>query len=90
MIMVKLALAVLLTIVIVVFSISNSHHVDLSLALGDPIQIRLVFLLLSAFIVGMAVPIFYRLIRRLDHDRLVKRENELQQTIERFDQDIAA
>lgn len=88
--MVKLALAVLLTIVIVVFSLSNSHHVDLSFALGDPIQVRLIFLLSSAFIVGMAIPIFYRLIRRLDHDKLVKRENELQQAIERIDQDIAA
>ena len=88
--MVRLALAVLLTIVIVVFSISNSHHVDLSLALGDPIQVRLIFLLLSAFIIGMAVPVFYRLIRRLDRDKLIKRESELQQAIERIDQDIAA
>ncbi len=88
--MVKLVLAVLLTIVIVVFSISNSHHVDLSFALGDPIQVRLIFLLLSALILGMAIPVFYRLIRHLDHNKLVKRENDLQQAIERIDQDIAA
>jgi len=86
--MVRLALAVLITVVIVVFSISNSHHVDLSCCVGKPIQIRLVFLLMSTFFIGMAVPIFYRLIRRLDHDRLMERENNLQQAIERVDRDL--
>lgn len=86
--MIKLALAVLATIVIVVFCISNSHHVDLSCGVGKPIQIRLIFLLLSAFIIGMAVPVFYRLIRRLDRDKLIKRETELQRAIERVDGDI--
>lgn len=86
--MTKLALTVLATIVIVVFAISNSHHVDLSCGVGKPVEIRLIFLLLTAFIVGMAVPVFYRLIRRLDRDTLVKRENELQQAIERVNGDI--
>ena len=88
--MIRLILAVLATIVIVVFAISNSHHVDLSLAVGKPVEIRLIFLLLSAFIVGMAVSVFYRLFRRLDQHKLMKRENELQQAMDRVEQDIAA
>ncbi len=88
--MIKLALVVLTTIAIVVFAISNSHHVDLSLAVGKSIEVRLIFLLLSAFIIGMMVPVFYRLFRRLDQEKLLKRESELQQAIDRVEQDIAA
>ncbi len=88
--MIKLTLTVLATVMIVVFAISNSHHVDLSLAVGKPVEIRLIFLLLSAFIIGMTVPVFYRLVRRLDQHKLMKRENELQQAIERVDQDLVA
>ncbi len=81
--MIKLTLAVLTTIMIVVFAISNSHHVGLSCAVGKPLEVRLIFLLLSAFLIGMLVPVFYRLIRRLDSERQLRRENELRQAVER-------
>ena len=84
----KLALAVLVTIGIVAFSIANSTHVQLSFVVGRPVQIRLIFLLICAFFVGMAVPVFHRLVRRLDHDRRMTRERELQQAIERVGSDI--
>jgi uncharacterized integral membrane protein len=85
----KLVLAILMTIVIVVFAICNSHHVDLNLAVGK-MEVRLVFLLLTAFVVGMMVPVFYRLYRSADEKRLRKRETELQQAMERIHHDIAA
>ncbi len=88
--MIRLGLAVMATVVIVVFAISNSHHVDLRIAIGEPVQIRLIFLLLSAFIAGMVVPVFYRLYRRLDLDKQLRRESELQQAIDRVEHDIVA
>jgi uncharacterized integral membrane protein len=87
--MTKSILAVATTIVIVVFAISNSHHVDLNLAVGK-LEIRLIFLLLVAFLIGMTVPVFYRLFRSAEEKRQKKREAELQQVIERIDHDIAA
>jgi uncharacterized integral membrane protein len=86
--MARLALAVLITIVIVVFSISNSHHVDLCCAVGPPIKIRLIFLLMSTLLVGMAVPIFYGMLHRMKRREQMKRENELQQAIQQVDRDI--
>jgi len=86
--MIKLALAVLATIAIVAFVISNAHHVDLCFPACKPMAIRLIFLLLSAFVVGMLVPVFYGLIRRLDSERQLRRENELRQAVERVNGDI--
>ena len=88
--MFRLAGAVLATIAIVVFAISNFHHVDLSFGVGKPVEIRLIFLLLNSFIIGMAVPVFYRLIRCIDRDKLERREKELQRAIVRVDRDVAA
>ena len=88
--MIRLGLAVMATIVIVVFAVSNSHHVDLRIAIGEPVQIRLIFLIMSAFVAGMVVPVFYRLYHSLEHQKLARRENELQEAIERVEHDIAA
>jgi len=86
--MVRLALAVIATIAIVAFVISNSHHVDLSLAVGKPVEIRLIFLLLCAFIIGMIVPVFFRLVHRLDSEKQLRRESELRRAAEGLDQDV--
>jgi len=88
--MVRLVLAVMATVLAVVLAISNSHHVELSLGIGKTVEIRLVFMLLTAFIIGMAVPVFYRLIRRLDRDKQMKRERELHEGKQRADWDLAA
>lgn len=84
----RLAMAVLVTIAIVAFGIANSNHVQLSFVVGRSVQIRLIFLLICAFFIGMGVPVFHRLVRRLEHDRRMTRERELQQAIERVGSDI--
>ncbi len=86
--MIRLALAVFATIAIVVFAISNSHHVNLSCMVGPAVEVRLIFLLLTAFVAGMAVPIFYGLIHRLEREKQLRRENELRRIAERIDPDI--
>ncbi|MFC1596779.1 hypothetical protein ACFL5Q_02425 [Planctomycetota bacterium] len=86
--MIRLALAVFVTIAIVVFAMSNSHHVNLSCMVGPGVQVRLIFLLLIAFLSGIAVPIFYGLIRRLEREKQLRRENELRRMAECIDPDI--
>ena len=86
--MVQLALTILITIVVVVFSVANSHHVQLSFVIGAPAEVRLVFLLMCAFFMGMVAPIFNRLIQRLRRDKKTRREKELQQAIQRVDRDL--
>lgn len=51
--MTRLVSAVLFTIVVVAFAMSNTHSVTLSLLVGPPVRIRLIFLMMSTFIAGM-------------------------------------
>lgn len=88
--MTKLTLAILITVLVVVFAISNSHHVDLCCPVGQPIKIRLVFLLVSTFVAGMAVPIFYGMVRRIRRREQMKRGTELRKAIQQVDRDIVA
>lgn len=39
-------------LVIVLFAWSNTHHVEVGLVLGRPVQVRLIFLLLTTFLLG--------------------------------------
>ena len=86
--MFQLALAILITVVIVVFSVANSHHVQLSFIVGAPAEVRLVFLLMCSFFMGIVVPIFYQLIQRSKSDKKMKQEKELQQAIQLVDRDL--
>ena len=58
--MIRSVLAVALTITAVAFSLSNTHHVPLSFVLGEAVQIRMIFLLLSAFIAGVVTTLLYQ------------------------------
>jgi uncharacterized integral membrane protein len=81
--MVQLILATVLTIVVVAFSMSNAHHVQLSYAFGRPIEVRLIFLLLCTYLAGAATAYFYHMIRRVQRDaqrrkqRLVAKRRQL-------------
>lgn len=86
--MAQLIIAILMTIVVVVFSISNSHHVELSFVVGKPVEVRLVFLLMSTFFIGMVAPIFYQLFQRLSISQKIEREKKMQQAIRQVDRDL--
>ena len=86
--MARLTLTVLITVVIVIFSLANSHHVQLSFVVGKPIEIRLVFLLNCAFFMGMIVPVFHQLIQRVKREKKIKQEKELQQVLHQVDRDL--
>jgi uncharacterized integral membrane protein len=63
--MTRLILAVAVTIAIVVFAMANMHFVVLSLVVGPPVQIRLVFLLMSCFLAGVISFWFFLMVRKL-------------------------
>jgi uncharacterized integral membrane protein len=51
--MIRLAVAVSLTFLLVAFAMSNTHQVVLSFVIGRPVQVRLIFLMMSSFLGGM-------------------------------------
>ena len=63
--MTRLILAVVVTIAVVVFAMANMHFVVLSLVVGPPVQIRLVFLLMSCFLAGVISFWFFLMVRKI-------------------------
>lgn len=57
----QLVLAVLITVVVVLFGFANSHEVELGYVVGEPIEMRLVFLLAIAFATGALTAVFRRM-----------------------------
>lgn len=48
----QLIVSVLLTVAFVAFGMANAHRVTVELIFGEPIEIRLIFLLVIAFVGG--------------------------------------
>ena len=61
----QLILAIGLTVAVVGFAMSNTSHVELDALVGEPIRIRLIFLLLIAYFSGAITAFFYQMIRRV-------------------------
>jgi uncharacterized integral membrane protein len=70
--MIRLISAVVLTVAVVTFAMTNTHPVALGYVLGPPVQIPLIFLLLSAFFAGMVFLAFSMMLIRLRINRRVK------------------
>jgi len=62
--MVRLAIAMIGTIAIVTFAMMNTQDVQVSVLVGDPIQIRLISLLSATFLAGLASNVFYQMLGR--------------------------
>ena len=67
--MLRLLLAVAVTVAVVIFVMMNMHHVTLSFIVGPPVKIRLIFLLLSTYVVGILTAAFATMIWRVRLDR---------------------
>ncbi len=63
--MVRLLVAMVATIAVVGFSVANMEHVELDLVVVSPTRVRLFFLLLSAFVLGIVVTLFVSMISRI-------------------------
>jgi uncharacterized integral membrane protein len=60
--MIRLVLVLLATILVVAFFVMNLHPVTLSLVVGPPVQIRLIFLIITAFVVGMVSGVVFKFV----------------------------
>ena len=67
--MLRLLLAVAVTVAVVIFVMMNMHHVTLSFIVGPPVKIRLIFLLLSTYVVGILTAAFVTMIWKVRLDR---------------------
>ena len=65
----QLILAVTLTAIGVAFGIANSHHVEVGYVVGEPIEIRLVFLLAITYGAGAVTAVFWQLYGRIAQRR---------------------
>jgi uncharacterized integral membrane protein len=63
--MIRLIVAVLVTILLVAFAVANTHNVELSLVFGKPTEIRLITLMVAIYALGTATGVLWGMIRRL-------------------------
>jgi uncharacterized integral membrane protein len=82
--MFQFILTVILTIIVVIFAMQNFYAVPIRFFLWGPFQVRLIYVILSAIIIGAMVPIFYSVIRKM---KMTKFERENIEPIEIFDDD---
>ncbi len=71
--MAQILIAIFLTIVLVVFAMSNSHHVYLGYGFGEPIEIRLIFLLAVTFFSGVTFAWFWRMFSTVKTKRAARK-----------------
>jgi len=48
----KLLVILVAAALIALFALNNTHHVEMSLVFGTPVHVRLIFLMLTTFLVG--------------------------------------
>ena len=65
----RLALVILGTIVAVLFSLANSHHVNVSLIFGAPVRIRMIFVIAGAYFMGIISTIIFEQWQRVKRKR---------------------
>lgn len=65
--MTQLIASVITTIALVVFSMDNTHQVQMNAVVGEPVHIRLIFLLVIAFVTGTVATLFMQLIARISY-----------------------
>lgn len=71
--MARLIIMMALTVIVVVFSMSNMRDVQLSLVFGEPIRIRLTFLLGVSYVAGVISTIFFQLITSINRKAELRR-----------------
>ena len=61
----KVFLAICITVVLVFFALSNMHVTEVSFIFGPPVQIRTIVLILGTFLFGILTVLFFYTVRRL-------------------------
>ncbi len=77
----KLLCATLIAVNVTLFAMDNLHHVELGLIIGEPVQVRVFFLLMVSFLVGC----FTAILIRLYISAIFKKKTEIAQNPEEDD-----
>jgi uncharacterized integral membrane protein len=67
--MVKLVFVIFGTVVMVVFAMANTHHAELSFVVGKPAEVRVIFLLGSAYLAGVVSTVLWTMARNIQRTR---------------------
>ena len=62
--MIRSIILFIAVLLIVIFSISNVHPIQLRLFAGEPVNVRLIFLLLLSFLIGVASTSYFFLMMK--------------------------
>jgi uncharacterized integral membrane protein len=75
--MLKSSVVFMVVLLIVLFSISNIHHIDLHFITREPFEVRLIYLVLFSYVMGLVTAAYFVLVRNLAAKRKKKAQTEL-------------
>ena len=59
--MARIVFTIVMTVAFVAFALSNASRVEVSFVFGEPVETRLIFVLLTSFGLGVLGSLFYRM-----------------------------
>ena len=74
MTLLKLTVAILITIALVIFAMANTHFTVVSFVAGSPVQIRLIVLLIGTYLFGVVSVVIFFTVRKVRVSRIFARE----------------
>jgi uncharacterized integral membrane protein len=81
----KFITVALITLVVVIFAMSNMHIVSISFFVGPPVEVRLIFLLMCSFAMGVLLTLFYLMLKKIMINRRRIQQRSQQQQMKHLE-----